>query len=849
MKKKVILTIARIISFILAFVGSLFIFSNILNRGNTDMTKEMGKSQFPVIHVKIGDYVTNCLHGYVGAMNPLYMRDTLTPVDGSRQVNLELEKYHSTIGGISYELRSIDGARLLEKGEITDYSTVEDTAYISIVLKDLMEQGEEYMLDVSVQLQDQTPHYYTRIVQSEGFHVPEKLEFIDYFHDCTFDKEKAKNITKYLESNSKGDNTTLGRVTLNSSFKQITWADMTVQKVTDPCMTIRELASDTATVRLDYLLKSDMNNDTKYYRVSEYYRVRYTKDRMYLLQYEREMNQIFDERDDVYTTRTITLGIQNTEPALMESDDGKTFAFVVQDRLFCYNGGSNKLAQLYGFYDMQTVEGTVPDERMLYDNCDVQILNVDETGNVCFLVYGYMNRGDHEGRVGVCVNYYNSLYNTVEEKAFIEYNRPAEILRQELAPLHYVSKDSLFYMMMDCSIYEINLNNCDVKIIAEQLTDNMYRIADDGHMILVQNGRDQYSCDELILMNLATHRTTSVEAGEGNYIMPLGFMDDDIIYGIANRREIFTEQTGITMFPMHEVRIQNEIGELLKTYKQENVYVVGGEIKQNQLVLKRVSKKENGTLYNIADDQILNNEEQVINDNTMTNPVTQSYEKIYQINLSSDINVKKIKILTPKLAIYEGKREVKLMSGETRPARYYVYGLTGMQNITTGGATAVTAGLASAGTVMTDQGAYVWSRGGRTSINQIMAIQAEKEDEDRNSLAVCLDIILKYEGVARNTQSMLEQGDNAINIMSDAMPDAHILDLTGCDLEAMLYYLNRDIPVLTMLSDDKAMLLVGYNTTQIAMMDPATGTIYKKSMTDAAANFAALGNVFITYVR
>lgn len=848
MKKRVVLTIAKIISFIVAFVASFFIFSTILNRGNTDMTKDMANAAYPVIHVQIGEYSTNCLHGYAEPMNPLYMRDSLTPIDSSREVKLTVDLYHASIDSCRYELRSVDGSRLLERTEVSDYSTAADTVSMTLTLKDLMEKDTEYLLDIILGMQDREVHYYTRIVQAEGFHVQEKLDFIDYFHNCTFDKEQAANITKYLESNAKGDNTTLGRVTLNSSFKQITWADMKVQKMTEPCMTIRELDSDTATVRLDYILQSNVNNDLKEYRVTEYYRVRYTKDRMYMLQFERNMNQIFNENDAVYTTRTIGLGIQQEQPEIVESDDGRTFAYVVQDRLFCYNGAGNQLAYLYGFYNADGVTRDKYDERILYNQCDVEILNVDETGNVCFMVYGYMNRGDHEGRVGVSVNYYNSLYNTVEEKGFITYDKPAEILREELRTLHYVSRDNLFYMMLDCAIYRIDLANCTYEIVGEKLTDNMYSISEDSHMILVQNGQDQYSCSALVWMNLNTHRTVTVEAGEGNYIRPLGFMGDDIVYGIARREDIYTEASGITVFPMYEVRIQNEIGEILKTYAQENVYVVDGRIHLNQLVLKRVSM-ENGTFRPIADDQILNNRVQETPDNTISVPVTQNYEKVYQINLAGDMNVQKLQILTPRLTIYEGNRELSLQEDADRPERYYIFTLTGLSRITTDVATAVTEGLSQAGTVMTDQGMCIFSRGGRSSINQIMAIRPAKEDDIRNSLAVCLDTILEFEGIGRSTAALLEQGRHAMDILAEAMPDAHILELNGCELEAMLFYLNRDIPVLTMLSPDRAVLLVGYNTTQIAIMDPATGTIYKKTMAEASAEFAGLGNVFITYVR
>ena len=59
------------------------------------------------------------------------------------------------------------------------------------------------------------------------------------------------------------------------------------------------------------------------------------------------------------------------------------------------------------------------DERNLTNQHEIQLLEADGNGNVTFAVYGYMNRGEHEGQVGVAVYYYNVEQSSVEEKVFI----------------------------------------------------------------------------------------------------------------------------------------------------------------------------------------------------------------------------------------------------------------------------------------------------------------------------------------------------------------------------------------------------------------------------------------------
>ena len=65
----------------------------------------------------------------------------------------------------------------------------------------------------------------------------------------------------------------------------------------------------------------------------------------------------------------------------------------------------------------------------------------------------------------------------------------------------------------------------------------------------------------------------------------------------------------------------------------------------------------------------------------------------------------------------------------------------------------------------------------------------------------------------------------------------------------MLYFVNRDIPVLAILENGEAVLVTGFNELNVVVMEPATGRLYRKGMKDSAGWFEENGNCFITYVR
>ncbi len=826
------------------FVLSLFTISGVMNRENTDMTVKMAQASFPVVIMRYDGRDINELHGYGDAMEVNYMRESITPLADGRRVSARIDCYGQEIADILYEVRSIDGERLVESTRVQEFAIQNDAIELSFGLKDLIDSQKEYVLVLILTTAGgQEIRYYTRVVYSENYFAAEKLNYVVDFSNKTFDREAAKELTKYLESNAEGDNTTLGKVTIHSSFNQVTWGDLKVTRESEPRITIKELASQTGSLLLQYYVSAREGRGKTYYCVEEFYRVRYTADRMYLLDYERTMNQMFDERGDIFSSNKIYLGIMGDEVSLTESDGGNVIAFVVGNRLYSYNVVDRKLAFLFGFYDTENM-----DARSLYDKYGIKILSVDEGGNVTFLVYGYMNRGRHEGKVGISVHYYDSTVNTTEEMVYVPYYKSPELLLAEVEELSYINRTGTLYMILDNAIYGISAASRSYEVVARGLKEGCYQVSDSSRMVVWQKESELYQGMELILMNLSTGRRSSIEAGRNEAIAPIGFMEDDLIYGIAKKNDIIPDNTGSMVFPMYCVRIQNETEGVLKEYRQSNVYVTRGTVEGNQITLKRIQKNEEGEYEEIADDQIMSAEIADNSQNRVECVAIDIYEKVTQIALKNEIQKSAVKFLTPREVLFEGGRDVELARQKERTQRFYVYGKNGVEGIFMDEGNAVNLASAVAGVVVDDAGAYVWMRGNRSLKNQIMAIHDDFATAERSSLAVCLDTILTYEGISRNSQYLLNRGETVFTILESSLEDVKVLDLSGCSLDSVLYYVNQDIPVLVMMEDGTAVVLIGFNEMNTVVMNPETG-ITKVGMNDSREWFERNGNKFITYMR
>ncbi len=833
--------IGRLAVCIVVFIITLFVSSGIYNKGNEELTTSMAQASLPLVHITTRGISYNYLRGLKQEMDGSFFRDTITPLGEGRTLSFVVDKYGNEISEISFEVRSIDGTRLVEKTKVDDYSDKGDSIQANITIKDLIEPGVEYNWILMLKIGNDTVRYYTRIIDSDAYYTYEKLRFVKDFHDKTFDKEQAKDLAMYMESNTRGDNTILSHVDIHCSLNQVSWANLNVSQISEPQIVISEIETQTASIRMSYRVQTIEGKKRDEYNVVEFFRIRYTPDRTYLLDYERSMNQIFDPEADVYGSNKIMLGIRDSEVQMMESDGGSNLAFVNENQLFCYHAADKKLAYLFSFYDGD-------DPRSNYDNHDIKILNVDETENVRFMVYGYMNRGMHEGSIGVQVCEYNGMLNTVEELIFIPYNKAYATLKTDMEQLSFINKNGVFYIYLDGSILAVDLMNRTCEEIAQGLQQGSFQVSDTNRMLVWQNSADAYDCTKLILTDLNTGETQEIEAADDGRILPLGFIEEDLIYGVAQYEDIQMDFSGSVTFPMSVVFIQDEHGKILKSYSRENVYVTDASVEENLITLSRVVRQEDGSYTATTDDQIVNNLVEESGYNSSELVATQTYEKIVQIVLKNAMETKKPKNTKPLQVLFEGSREIAVEI-ENPVSRYYVYGRYGIDGTFTHEAEAINLAYNISGTVVNQNGDYIWKRTTRSTRNQIMAITGKQHSDANSDLAVCLETILEFCGSIKNVQPMLDSGKTVRQILEENINDATVLDLRGVSLDAILYYVNQDIPVLVLLENDSAMLVIGFNELNVVVMDPKTGSVYKVGMNDATNMFRQNGNVFITYMR
>ncbi|MCR5000694.1 MAG: hypothetical protein K6A71_02735 [Lachnospiraceae bacterium] len=844
MRKKLLRALIRLGILFAIFVVSALVTSRVLNQGNTDLTTEMKKAGLPVIYVNVNGEYINCLHGYVSDMEGSYLRGSITPMSADRTIPVKIKTFGSVVTEVAYEVRTMDMSRLLENATVSTFEYKNDEITAVIPVKDLIEDEQEYMLVIKLTMSDgRKASYYCRFIDKPELYLTEKLDFARNFSSKTFDKKAAEEIRKYMESNSDGDNSSFGYVNIHSSFNQLTWGDLEPVLESEKDLRILDIDSRDAQIKIYYTVsaKGEM------YDVEEYFYLTRGSDRIYLIDYERTMDKIIDSRNVVVGNGKVFHGILSHVIDYKENPDANVFCFVQERSLYSYDGDTNSLTRVFSFRDEEN-----DDIRTSYKMHNIKILYVDTDGNIFFSVYGYMNRGMHEGEVGIAVYYYDSVYNTVEERIFIPYTKSYEILKHDVENLCYVNQNGTLYILFNGTIYSIDIETTKAELLASGLNETRFVSSYDNSMIGWQPSDNLYEYDTLKFMSLNAMVPVEIKAAAGHILIPLGFFNRDFVYGSVKVSDIRLDSTGRTVLPMDYIYIQNLGGEILKTYHHDGIYVTDVELKDNIMNLKRlVIDNGTGTIYQTSDDQIMNNETGEASENNYRSVVTEEMETTWQTELKVGSSADKPRVLTTKEVIYEGNRNYYLNVKDVLD-RYYVYSKGEVAAIYTDASDAVYMAEKENGIVTNKECKYIWKNSDRKekyTIENIGAVSQAVPEGNKTTLSICLDEMMKTAGVYVDTAALLSEGRNALDIMKDNMGNAVSLELSGCSTDAMLYYISNACPVLALVEDDQAVLIIGYDDKNLVIYDPAEGRSVKKGLRDSTSWFSLNGNRFLTYVK
>ncbi len=798
--------------FVLGVAGSSFL----LNSETTDDRSDMNDSVFPEVMVNFDGNYANRMYGYAQPMQSDFTRDSVTPIDTSKELSFAINPYNTTVKSLSYEIRTSDGSKVLENRKIKNLSKQESYLTATIKLNSDLLMNQEYSLQLSVETDKGTAYYYTRVVSRSNVNTAQYVKFVSSFYEKCMDKASAEDLTAYLEPDTSDSTINYTDIDINSTFSQISWGNLNPQIYRSGIPIVKDINETTASLSIEYqIAASDENGNQEIYDVTEFYRMRYTETRIMLLDFKRSASQVFTENSINISDKGLLLGVRTKNVEYMMNENAGILAFVQEGDLWSYSPDDGKFSRIFSF--RKDTDGDFRDSRYQHD---IKIIRVEDNGDVDFVLYGYMNRGVREGYCGICVYHYSNDQNVVEEKVFIPSTESYEFLKEDLGTLSYVSTENSLYLLFAKKLYRINISDGTSEVLDEGISTDDFAVSDTGaHAAwVIQEGESAGNIKEI---DFETLETRTLAPSQGQSLILTGFMNEDLVYGIVVDGDIITDSNGHDTTGIHTVRIEGFDGTLKKEYHQDGLYVTDVTM-GNTMMEFELSKKSKKGYKVVSKDNILNNTK--ASSNTVSVELVSNSRTGTQVRLALD---EEPEIQEP-LVVYAKMKNVRddsIVLDTQIPEEniYYVYAKGGLDSTFTDPALAVLRADEQTGVVLNRAQQYVWERG-----NKKTKLTLNLEDIPEAVKNASLDVKALQEAL----------GD-----------EGTIIDLSGCTLDSVLYEISAQRPVIAKTGDGTSVVIVGYDEYNTYLYDPQKEETYPYGMNDSTELFEKAGNIFISYIE
>ena len=803
-----------LVVFILGVAGTAFL----MNNETTDDRSDMNDAVLPEVMVQFGDVLTNRMYGYRQPMEADFVRDSVTPLDTTKKLTLVVNPYDTKVRNLSYEIRTSDGSKVMENRTIKSLDTGSD-GYLrtEIEISSGLLMNQEYSLQITLSTNHGDAYYYTRVVSRSATYTEQYAKFAGDFVQTSLDKTQVDNLAAYLETSDSASSRNFAGLNINSPLADISWGNLNPQLSKAGIPVIKDINETTASISIEYEISAqNENGNTEYYLVTDFYRMRYDETRIRLLDFKRSASEVFDPSLSVISNSGLLLGVRSKDVDYLTNEDGSVTAFTQNGDLWSYVPDTGKFVEIFTF--RKDTESDFRDARVEHD---IKLLSVENNGDVDFMVYGYMNRGAHEGYSGVGIYHYNNDQGAIEEQVFIPCTESFEFLQEDLGTLSYVNQSGQLFIMIAGNLYQINIDENTYEVLADHIDSDDFGVsATNAHAAWRSESGDHAGQIEFIDFDTMERRRIAPEASQKLDL--LGFMNEDLVYGIVLDGDTLPNATGYMIDGITTFRIEGFDGTVKKEYHQDGLYVAGVTVGTTLMEFTLVQKS--GDIYKgVKKDNIMNNSTAATDKTSVEQTSSSRQGVIVRLTFEDSPSSEEPLILYAKVR-NAGEKVVDIQVDKSSVEEvYYVYAGGGLDSVWTDPAKAVQRADKQTGVVLNRAQQYVWERG-----NMKTQITLNTTDIPEIIRTASLDV--------QNLQNGL--GDSA-----------KVIDLTGCSLENVLYEVSAQRAVIARTGSDSSVVIVGYDQYNTYLLDPSTGEVKPYGMNDSTALFKNAGNMFITYLE
>lgn len=798
----------KITVLILIFLLSIITYFAIsLGKGKKEeyIYTSMEEAKCPVIWVKEDDQLINCMRANQSDPGFDAVYDTLTVLSEDRILPIVIKDFGTEAITVSYEIRSMDRKELVDRQENIAFEKRAEEIYSEIKIENVLSYAKEYRLEITITTSDAMKlRYYTRIVPENKENARQMLELAINFSERNFDYDEARQNTVYLETDSTGNNSSLGEVNLKSSFDQLTYRGLDIEPIGIKDIRLCNYDGKMGEVKIIFTADRQIQEDKhELYEITESFVMRNGAERIYLMDYHRNMEEVFNMSSSSFTGSRIMLGIGNGDFSIEKSEAERYTAFVALRELFLVDSSEDSLVKVYTFRS-----GKDSGIRSNFYKHNIKIFRVDDDGNIDFLVYGYMNRGKHEAQTGISFNRYDNKKNIITEMAYIPVNISYEELENDLSKLCHFGKNELLYLKIKDKVYSLDIKNNYRVLIAQDLRDGNYAINSTQKRMAWQEYIEGVSYPNIKLLNMDTGESKELKS-EGDYIIyPEGFIDEDLIVAVSSVKNRWILNGREVLPPFDTIEIMDDNLLAYKKYEKQGNYLYDISVDDRRIHFNILQKDENDNYRILGEDTIVSNVEAEYTDDYLGYYASEEKGRIYYISSYTEKVSKKIKISIPEKISYAQNIDYNMMiNSDMDYKRYISYGRGKIQGIFDELSPAIKKSYDYMGTVKKD-GICYYSRASTLPSKSIKNI-----GDIKNEILMAID-------------------------------KGKMSSIKSIGLKKCFYFISADMPVLSYNDRGESLLIYGYDRYNISIYNIDRDEYSKLGIEEADSMFKSNYNDF-----
>lgn len=793
----------RLMLIIPVFFVSLVAFVIVFNIQQDPFTgKKMEGVSFPTVSVDSQGEVYGEFFGYRTEIDLGRIRNGLIPLDSDRQVTYHINRYGNTIDKVSYSISSGDGERKIVSGEVKDFEEVGDTLTATLSLSNLIDEGREYVMAINLVSEGMDLNYYMRIKYVEDGKEMECLDFAKHFMNTSL-SDNYSELATYMEPKNYPREDGLSIVTINSSLNDVGWKGFEIQSYTEPSVQFAEIDSNYTALELSYVVIGAPVSNPGTFLVNEYYRMRKGEERIFLLDFERKLTQVFTTDTPKLNENKLVLGQNGEDIEFVSNRTGTNIAFVWGGGLYEYNSAENVMTRIF-YFGAQDIN----DGRTIHREYNIDIINIDENGNLYYAVYGYMNAGDHEGYCGVGLYHYDPIEETSTEQAFFVTNHSYSSLKAGFDGEIFLSSTGKLYVCIEGELLCADVSTGKIETVISKKDNIGFALSMDRRYLAYSDDAGKV----IRVTDLFTDDEYEISAPADKRYRVVTFMGEDLVYGIVPDTEYNNENITNNLYPMENIVIAEVVaqkGETIKNYKKEGYYITSIEKESDYNIMLKLSRKIGDVFVETEKDSIQN----ISGLGTAAASLTKEpfgekanieieFASTSQMATNSSLIVKSFD--NPSIAYFSAGEDIFVKIREDLNVFYAYRGL----NVISSGLYApdiIHKAYDNTGYMVDNDGNYIWQYGRGNSKKIIDLREYSKGEKER-------------------------------------------YNLTGCEIEEILSYVYRGIPVFVNEDEPTECVVVGFDGQNINVYNSTTKEIENMNIENASSLFVQRGKCYSVYI-